>query len=284
MNNKTRRNLRCHPKIGNIFSRNSQCYPDELYKDMKKRWNKKNAGIKSRKIHVSDNALIKDRLYNLNPNCDNDICILKNVYPKETVKKYMNYYVPIANWTKDPELWLNTTDIENVLKQYEEVYPSFTFLGVCPIDWELRRKREDECICKRYCELSLQAEKDKGYTKIGGVFNLDEHDEPGSHWVAFYIDSVNKKFNYFDSEGGRCPDRIKKLYHNLCKSPENKYLTYDSNYKVKHQYTNSECGIYCIYFIIDMIRNNDFNKFKAKNKRIKDIEMKNLRNIYFNLL
>ena len=27
-----------------------------------------------------------------------------------------------------------------------------------------------------------------GKHKIGSVFNLDDHDEPGSHWVSLYME------------------------------------------------------------------------------------------------
>ena len=35
--------------------------------------------------------------------------------------------------------------------------------------------------------------------KIGVIFNLDKHDQSGSHWVAMFIDLENKFFFYFDS-------------------------------------------------------------------------------------
>tara|TARA_Y100000389_G_scaffold17772_2_gene15519 strand:- start:16892 stop:17782 length:891 start_codon:yes stop_codon:yes gene_type:complete len=292
----TRRKLKCHPKIGytgngnnpkvngNYHGNKYQCYPDDAHDELKKIWNRRYAGIKSKKIYTSDNRQIKEKLYEHNPECNNDVCILKNVLPKKDLKKMLSFYAPIANWKRDPQKWLNTTDIENVLKQYEEVFPSYYFLGVCPIDWESRVEEEHECICKKLCELSLENEQQKGYTKIASVFNLDEHDEPGSHWVATYIDIPSQKMYYFDSEGLRCPTRIKKIYHNLKKYEENSKLKFYSNYGVVHQKSNHECGMYCIYFILHMIQNNDFGHFTDVNAIISDEEMGKLRDKYFNVL
>lgn len=296
MKTKSRRKLKCHPKIGYTGSDNNpktngdyhgnkyQCYPDEVNNELKKSWNKRYAGIKSKKIYTHDPKQIKEDLYKHNPECDNDVCVLKNVLPKKELKKVLSHYAPIANWDKDPQKWLNTTDIENVLKQYEEVFPSYVFLGVCPIDWETRIEDEYDCICKKVCELNLQDEQQKGYTKIASVFNLDEHDEPGSHWVATYIDIPSKKMYYFDSEGLRCPTRIKKIFHNLKRSEENADLQFYSNYGVVHQKSNHECGMYCIYFILYMIQYNDFGHFSDVKALISDEEMGKLRQKYFNVL
>ena len=285
MKSQTRRKMQCHPKIGYVNgSEKNECYPDEINNILKKTWNKRYSGIKSKKIYSNDTNEIKKKLYEHNQECDNDICILKNVLPSNEAKKHLTqYYAPIAKWSGDPQKWLNTTDIESVLMQYEEVFPSFNFLGVCPIDWETRLEDEYECICKKVCDLDLQNEQMKAFMKVASVFNLDEHDEPGSHWVATYIDIPSKKMYYFDSEGLRCPTRIKKIFHNLKKKPENLDLKFYSNYSVRHQKTNHECGMYCIYFILYMIKHNDFGHFNDPKELISDEEMGRLRTKYFNV-
>lgn len=73
------------------------------------------------------------------------------------------------------------------------------------------------------------------------VINLDPHDQPGSHWVAVYLDSQGK-IDYFDSYG-RKPnlENIEKFI---------------SNAKYKHNSTpvqrllTATCGQFCIYFLI----------------------------------
>ena len=36
--------------------------------------------------------------------------------------------------------------------------------------------------------------KKQGINKIGVIFNLDKHTQPGSHWVALFIDGEKRKF------------------------------------------------------------------------------------------
>ena len=49
----------------------------------------------------------------------------------------------------------------------------------------------------------------------------------------------------------------------------------------RHQYKNSECGMYCLYFIIQMLTTNkSFENFS--NNKIHDKKMIRLRKKYFN--
>ena len=51
--------------------------------------------------------------------------------------------------------------------------------------------------------------------------------------------------------------------------------------KIEHQKTDSECGMYCLYFIIEMLKDKDIKCF-LKNK-IPDVKVFKLRNEYFNI-
>ena len=50
--------------------------------------------------------------------------------------------------------------------------------------------------------------------------------------------------------------------------------------KRRHQFSESECGMYSLYFIIQMLKGVTFKKFTSK--RVKDSYMMKLRKIYFN--
>ena len=63
------------------------------------------------------------------------------------------------------------------------------------------------------------------------------------------------------------------------------------NHPFEHQYGNTECGMYSLYFIISLLTNQATNKpFKTtedkirffKKVRISDKEMENLRYKYYN--
>ena len=50
--------------------------------------------------------------------------------------------------------------------------------------------------------------------------------------------------------------------------------------KLEHQYKNTECGMYSLHFMIELIKDKDFKIFLKK--RIPDEEIFKLRNKYFN--
>jgi hypothetical protein len=102
-----------------------------------------------------------------------------------------------ASWYKNPRTWLNNYDIEDVMAQYE-AEPAFKyhFLGVFPMDFaEVYRELND----LRWTHLT----KNGTASYIGMITNLDDHDEPGSHWTSFFavLDPRLPSFGayYYDS-------------------------------------------------------------------------------------
>ena len=68
-------------------------------------------------------------------------------------------------------------------------------------------------------------------------------------------------------------------------------LKFYENHPFEHQYSNTECGMYSLFFLITMLTNKingkSFRNYKDKiflfkRKRISDKNMTKLRNIYFN--
>ena len=123
---------------------------------------------------------------NLSKDCNNEWCWLEQnfvpaPYAKKKIKEKFKPEMP-KEWQKNPFEWLSTSDIKNVMKQYEKKYSDFLFMGPVPVD----------CPSSITCVLSgLSVDiliNRLGKTKLGIIYNLDEHDEPGSHWVASYFD------------------------------------------------------------------------------------------------
>ena len=48
---------------------------------------------------------------------------------------------------------------------------------------------------------------------------------------------------------------------------------------IKHQHNNTECGVYCLHFLVSMLQGKDFKKY-IKNKR-SDEQMEKFRKIFF---
>jgi len=194
--------------------------------------------------------------------------------------------------------WFSTTNINDIISQYEDKYTDFKFLGAVPMDFE------------KIPELNLShLDLDKLYkkkkTKLGMVINLDEHWQSGSHWVALYADILNNQIYYFDSYGMRPEKRVcnfvKKIalwcYNRNIKNNKNK-INYDTEsqfmkkYKNKyenlmdirynqtrHQYKNSECGVYSVNFILRLLKGDTFDKIS--NIPVADDNINECRKVYF---
>jgi hypothetical protein len=184
-----------------------------------------------------------------------------------------------AEWKKKPNEWLSNFDILNVLKQYEEAYSFFRFIGPTPIDFD--KRLGNVCVTQDLCSFHLNIQK---HSQIGIIFNLDEHDEPGSHWVSMYIDIDDKKIYYFDSASTEIPKEIVVLKDRLIQ--ENPEFTFLSN-STEHQRGNTECGMYSLFFIVQMLMSKNRpslfqTRFNNERKKITDKTVEEYRDIYFN--
>ena len=148
-------------------------------------------------------------------------------------------------------------NLSPMMKQYEEAYPSFKFLGPYPIDFAAQDPyvQTKRCIIGEMCGLNLAQEAAKGKRGVGFVFNLDPHYKEGSHWIASYIDIPKKTFYYFDSYGYPPPAQIRKFMQWLTIQEPKMKLEYNGR---RFQYKESECGMYCLYFIIRMLMGDRF--------------------------
>jgi hypothetical protein len=170
--------------------------------------------------------------------------------------------------------WLNTINIKEVMEQYEKKYPEFKFLGAVPIDF-------DE-IMPKIRNLKYNDFAEHGKTKVGIVFNLDEHDQPGSHWVAMYGDLKKGEIYYYDSYAIIGETRIRSLARRLTKISKEGFgvkrvrATYN---KTRHQYGNSECGVYSVNFIERLLNGDTFDQICADRTPDKQINLE--RNTYF---
>ena len=105
-------------------------------------------------------------------------------------------------WYANPTEWLSTSDIRKVMLQYSAAYPSFLFIGPVPLDFAAPRdEKMGTCIAQALCNVNLSKWYASGIRTVGIVFNLDPHDQPGSHWTALYCNMKTGMIAYYDSFG-----------------------------------------------------------------------------------
>ena len=169
--------------------------------------------------------------------------------------------------------WLNSIDIRDVMKQYEKKYPKFQFLGPVPIDFQE--------IGTEVGNLNLKNIKPYK-SKIGIIFNTDPHDQSGEHWISMFIDLDNHTLCFFDSTGDEPSKQIVHLIEKLVKQSKRMGIT--SYLKpiintTQHQFQDSECGVYSLYFILQRLQGKTCEKiFREK---IHDKDMNKNRKVIF---
>jgi hypothetical protein len=198
---------------------------------------------------------------------NNEACWIEQDFVKEAhaskkLQKNFRPKKPVA-WDKNPNEWLNTYDILDVMKQYEESDKAFHFVGVFPVDFAAMNASSGTCIVQEMCQLHLGTLYKKGIRKIGVVFNMDKHNESGSHWTGLFIGTDPRKKNYgvfyYDSVAMGPPKEIakfmKQMKHELqLLHPAHKdKIEFKAN-KVRRQYKNSNCGIFSMLFVIMMLK------------------------------
>jgi hypothetical protein len=276
--------LNCSPKEKgkmNDFS----CYTNESLMKLKELWNARHPDVKitsnsPKEIH----RFISEKLSGV---CNKESCWLKQKGAFGKVDSDIaDSFAPESppEWKKNPNEWLSSVDIMNVMKQYEKAYKCFDFIGPTPIDFDTR-KLYGECVWDELCNFSLKEQMQHGKNKIGIIFNTDPHNKPGQHWISMFINIKKKKIFFFDSTGDKpvkeimvLVDRIKEQGLNM--SPKMNF-EFDSNEGIEHQYGNTECGIYSLFFIVHMLEDK-MTEHYLKTHILKDEYMQKFRKIYFN--
>ena len=186
--------LRCGPKLQeNDFT----CYSNESLIKLKELWNARHPDVM---ITTNDPREIWQSLKKYLKNvCNKESCWLKQNFASTGVDKEMlNYtFAPKSpdDWKKNPNEWLNSIDIENVMKQYEKEYPYFDFIGAAPIDFD-SPKMYGECVWEELCHFDLNISIRNGRNKIGFVFNTDPHYLSGSHWISMFV-NIKEQYSLF---------------------------------------------------------------------------------------
>jgi len=264
--------LNCHPKNKSKKS----CIPNKVIYKLKKQWNLRHP---DKKIISNNINTIRKQLKKYNSICNNELCLLNNI--DSSMSKELFAPQSPKEWIIDKNTWLNSLDIINVMKQYEETYPKFKFIGPSPIDFDERKLIS--CVWPDLCNFDIDEYILNNKTNIGIIFNLDPHYKTGSHWVCMFINLNEKYIFFFDSNGDPIPYQIKKLKDKIIKQCLQKKirLKYYDNENIEHQSTNTECGMYCLYTILKLLTKDKNVNFFIK-KKIPDNIVEAYRSIYFN--
>jgi hypothetical protein len=247
--------------------------------------------------------------FNKNYECKDQLCWINQKFVKRMKNNELDKFTFRPVGPKKKLDWLSTTNINDVIEQYERKYKNFVFLGAVPYDFQELRELSvgemdfDELVNGKMNEDFNKDEKTK---EFGMVINLDPHDKPGSHWVSLYANFDKNQIYFFDSFAKKPREKIKKFINKITKymydKKYNKKLSinsvlknlkdnvktedihnlddFDIRYnKIQHQFKNTECGVYSINFIIRLVGGETFDEIT--DNILKDDFMNNCRTTYF---
>ena len=245
--------ITCHPAIEKRGIQGT-CYTPEALQDIKEAYNKHHEDKITEK---SPKEIVGQLQRRLQGRCKQEDCWLQEIKDWEK-RRQLNeiLFAPKRprEWEKAPTTWLSNYDLADVLRQYEVAYPEFKLLGPSAIDYDVKLPEEgNKCLWEELCRLSLEEVLQHVKTKLGVIFNLDKHDGPGTHWVSMFIDLDENTIVYYDSAANPEPREVTRLKNEVTTQakrlhPPKKMKQIQNT--IAHQSSNTECGMFCLFFII----------------------------------
>lgn len=264
----------CAP--GKEYSEGSCLSTDSLIK-IAKAYNE-HSSIENKKIIpmiFEKRFLVKELYARLKHVCDDQLCWIKQDFVRQLRDSEIDDNTFRPRGPSNNLNWLNTDNINKVIKQYYKLYSDFRFFGAVPIDF-------DDLPVLGIKNLDFEELYQNNIHKLGFVFNLDEHWKSGSHWVAMYSNIKTNEIYFFDSYGIKPHRRIQTLMKRIekfCRNRSGKTPTVKYN-KIRHQFKNTECGVYSTNFILRLLKGETFDDI-TKNIT-NDNDMSKCRRVYFN--
>jgi hypothetical protein len=294
----------CSPIGEKNFEKDNTCFSQSALQRLVKIWNDLYPTNKISKGKLSKKDLWKELNKRMSSQCkgtNKETCWVDKLHGAAKDPEIAKVLRPVkpSEWYKKPYAWLSNYDIEAVMEQYQlDESFKYQFLGVYPIDFE-GKDSFGECLFKEICHLNIVNLYKKGIRYLGLITNLDRHDQSGSHWTSLFIciDPNAPCFGayYYDSVSRSPPPEISKFtdrlkqqaaiisaQHNKGGGKREFRVDYNEN---RHQYGNSECGVFSMAYQIrwlDKLKKNPNSTFEQIEKiKLNDAKVHKLRDELF---
>ena len=233
-----------------------------------------------KRLHKEISEHLKKETHCKTESCWKSLGIIKNELTQREHELFEESFRPDMpeEWKSNPNKWLSTIDIDRVMEQYEDGYPNFQYLGANPIDFDTKIS-DGKCVSDELCKLNIKELRKEGKNSLGMVFNTDPHNQSGEHWFSLYIDLKGTNIKgepciyYFDSLASKPKDEVvefvKRVQEQCCEIEKDISFLYND---IRHQHKNTECGVYCLHFLVSMLKGVNFKKYIQKKRNDKEME------------
>lgn len=225
-------------------------------------------------------------------NCDSESCVVSHPAFREFAEPKIGEAKIEANLDqrfktegpRDSRKWLSNHNIDETLKRWSLAFPEFHHCPFSMIDFE----RTGGPLARLDVAGILGG---KSKTCIGGVINTGASSGKGKHWVCFFVDARESRdsrrvtVEYFNSTGRPPPKQVvewmEKTRASLLQAPGSRFPRVDTVVvtRVPHQNSNTECGMYALYYIRCRLVGRGYETFERD--RIPDAAMADFRKFVF---
>lgn len=169
-------------------------------------------------------------------------------------KKWQRHLSRYAILPKRHNDWLNSDEINIIMKQWQDTLSHFKFLGAYPAD----ALSVFQSMGRSFKQLVSRFLHNDALGKVGLILNTDSVGAPGQHWVAIFIDRAKKSVEYYDPVGKPPHANMKSALKLL--TPHHYTFVYN---KYQHQKENGECGMFSIVFLLHRASGKSVSSFAA---------------------
>lgn len=187
------------------------------------------------------------------------------------------YYKAIAKFTPHP---LNNKQIDVVLDQLELLYPDFFNFHISMLNFEEYDGAlhqfltvADKCVTGKGLPYTFQLHETreqkeilKKKSRFACVVNSDRLGGIGKHWTCIFIDLTGRPTVEFFNSSGNAPYREIVSWQIKCCKRLGEVLGEPVEFipvtNIRHQRGDTECGVYCLYYIWDRLQGMSYKKYK----------------------
>jgi len=250
-------------------NRKKTCYSHEELRELCAAYNRTTRGERIKVDGASADELLSELKEKLGPLCDTERCWASlGILPGDAEKRLENNFAPPkpASWNRNPTEWLSNHDIEVAITRHTARHEDFRLLGVFPMDF-MDNDASGKCV-SNLCGFHIGKLWRQGTKRAAIVLNTDKHTESGQHWVSLFIHACpgDRRYGvYFFDSTGRPPTPEVDTFSNTVvdqlkgafgESPEPVYSFNDRT----QQKANTECGIFCVHFVMKMLGGCGFRR------------------------
>lgn len=216
----------------------------------------------------------KEKVDNLKKkyNCHDESCVLeKNISIKIAGRPVVEHELETKFKVKGPKnttALLSNYDIDKSMQLWTTEFKDFYPCHFAMMDFA-RTQEDFETI--DLCELFTKRARDGHYKRLFAcVLNTDVSTGPGKHWVSCVVDARDIKnilILYYNSAGNPPPEPVVRWMERRRKE----LAGLDANAggdveiipvtRVRHQNSNTECGVYSLYFVRCMVEGQSYKMF-----------------------